>query len=63
MAQQGELIVIISPYFMAGLVYKERAAPIIHYMKDWEFEKIQEYCKKKKWSIKTEEEIYSDRTD
>lgn len=45
------LIRITSPYFCAGLVLNERTAPILHYMKNWSFEQIQEYCVNKNWQM------------
>lgn len=54
--EKGELLIITSPYFAAGLLYKERAAPIIKYMVKWDYDRIKAYCNKKGWSVKTIEE-------
>jgi hypothetical protein len=43
------VIRIVSPYFVAGVVVGERAAPIIGYMRWWSTSKIKTYCDKKKW--------------
>lgn len=54
---QGALLIVSAPHFVAGLVYKERAAPIISYMADWEFAKIKWYCRRKKWSLQKYSEL------
>jgi len=52
-------ITIKSSYFVAGLQlvkirdnYKNKCAPIISYMNDWDLEKIKAYCIKKKWEYR-----------
>lgn len=45
------LLRIVAPHFVAGLVLNVRAAPIIKYMLYWELNKIQQYCKHKKWTV------------
>ena len=55
--EKGTLLIVTSPYFVGGLFYKERASPIIQYMVNWDFNKIKSYCDKKKWSVKTPEEV------
>lgn len=59
--ETSTLLIVTSPYFTAGLVYKERAAPIIKYMIDWDFEQIKEYCAKKGWSVKTIQELEKEK--
>lgn len=55
------LIRITTPWFVAGVEVlpsgKKRAAPIIHYMKDFTVNKIFSYSKKKGWKA----EIYYER--
>lgn len=43
------LIRICSPYFVAGVVIGERAAPILRYMRYWPLKEIVAYCAKKRW--------------
>lgn len=54
--EKGELLIITSSYFVAGLFYKERASPLVKFMVDWDYNKIKSFCNKKKWSVKTLEE-------
>lgn len=54
--EAGTLLIISAPHYVAGLIYKERAAPIIQYMIDWDIEKIRAYCAKKNWKVMTLEE-------
>jgi hypothetical protein len=49
------IIRITSPYFCAGVIYGDgkvtKIAPIIKYMRKWNFNSIIEYCWKKKWNL------------
>jgi hypothetical protein len=50
----NHLISIETSYFSAGLVIGEKynkCAPILHYMKDWDIQKIKNYCSKKGWKF------------
>lgn len=40
---------IVSPFFVAGLIVGERAAPIISYMKSWSAARVEDYCRKRGW--------------
>lgn len=42
---------ITAPHFVAGVIEKERAAPIISYMVAWDLMKILDYCAKKGWEV------------
>lgn len=50
-----KLIRITSNYFCAGAIIKNnkitRIAPIIKYMKGWNYSKIFEYCQSKHWTL------------
>lgn len=59
----GTLLIVTSPYFAAGLLYKERAAPIIRYMAKWDYDRIKAHCTKRGWSIKTIEELEKHREE
>lgn len=54
------LIRIVTPYFVAGLVYKHPkkniCAPILAYMKQWDINKIESFCKQKSWKFEKLEE-------
>lgn len=54
--EEGQLLIISAPHYVAGLLYKQQAAPIIQYMTDWDIEKIKAYCSKKGWIVQTIEE-------
>jgi len=48
------VLIRISSYFVAGIIIKEsinKCAPIIKYMKNWNFAKIKRYCLKKNWKL------------
>ena len=49
------IIQITSGYFCAGLLVDDKTvtktAPIIKYMRGWEFEKVIDYCWKKRWKL------------
>jgi hypothetical protein len=51
------LFQIKAPHFCAGGEIKNRiiikAAPIIKYMIGWKAEKLSDFCKRKKWDIKS----------
>ena len=45
---------IESPYFTAGITQTgntRKCAPILSYMRAWDFEMIEAYCERKGWSI------------
>jgi len=49
-----KLIRIESSYFVAGITIGDtynKCAPILHYMKDWDIQKIKNYCSKKGWKL------------
>jgi len=50
------LIRIEAPHFVAGIIYNEswtsECAPIVSYMRDWNLNEIEGYCKKKGWKFK-----------
>lgn len=50
------LLRIVAPYFVAGIVVGERAAPIIKYMVPWTLEQIGAYCAKKRWTVEVANE-------
>lgn len=45
------LVRITASHFCAGIVVGHRAAPIIYYMINWDFNRISNYCNKKGWGI------------
>lgn len=45
------LVRIVTPYFVAGVVVGERAAPIIRYMESWSLQRIQNYVVSKGWEM------------
>ena len=51
----NKLIRITSNYFCAGAVIENnkitQIAPIIKYMKDWNYSKILNYCQSKHWTL------------
>ena len=52
----ASLIQITAPYFCAGLELKKRpefniCAPIIHYMKTWDWKRIKDYTSYKGWKL------------
>jgi hypothetical protein len=49
MLRQSKMIRVVAPWFVAGVVIGERAAPIIRYMKSWSKDRITAYCKKRNW--------------
>lgn len=48
-AESGDMIRIVAPHFVAGVVIGERAAPIVAYMTQWPVESIKAYCADKGW--------------
>ena len=46
---------IEAPHFVAGTVTEGRlvvtVAPILHYMEDWSITEMDNYCKKKGWTL------------
>ena len=46
---------IWAPHFVAAFVWKNnkmtKHAPIIKYMKNWDFERIEQYCIMKAWML------------
>lgn len=46
---------IQSPYFTVGLILRKervvRTPPIVHYMLNWHFSQVMEYCSNKGWSL------------
>lgn len=48
---------ITSDYFCAGVIIKEKTAPIIKYMLEWNENRIRFYCSQKGWIV---ERITSD---
>lgn len=47
---------ITAPHFCAGLIIKERAAPIIRYMLCWNENRVRFYCSQKNWAVEEIEE-------
>lgn len=49
------MLCITAPHFVAAVVLDEgtvvRAAPIVHYMIDWDMETVVKYCKSKNWKV------------
>ena len=43
------LVRITAPHFCAGVVVRERAAPIVKYMTGWSADRIRAYCHNKRW--------------
>ena len=48
---RGRLLRIVSPYFVAGVIVGEDAAPIIAYMARWPEAQIVAYCRRKRWTV------------
>ena len=49
-----EVIRVSAPHFVAMIVRengKSRAAPIVRYMRDWPLAKIEDYARKKGWTV------------
>lgn len=46
-----KLVRITAPHFVAGMVHRQHAAPIIAYMLHWPASKIRQYCTSKGWSL------------
>lgn len=51
-----KIIRIDGGYFCAGVILGrddrvEKTAPILKYMKGWDREKVESYCRKKKWNF------------
>lgn len=49
--QLGKFFIIDSGYFCAAIEVGGTVAPILHYMKTWDEQKIKSYCKKKGWKL------------
>ncbi len=45
------MLQITSPYFCAGVIIKEKTAPILKYMLDWNENRIRFYCSQKNWKV------------
>jgi hypothetical protein len=56
-AAHEELIRIVAPHFVAGVVFAHdeivRAAPIVQYMarNRWNFWRVLSYCEEKRWEL------------
>lgn len=54
-ASMSELLRIEAPHFVTGVVIEgwhvTRAAPIVKYMKGWDANHVEEYCRRKGWEI------------
>lgn len=50
-ARHMPLLRVSSPYFVAGIVPGEVAAPILGYMMDWDEASIRFYCDQQGWDI------------
>jgi hypothetical protein len=48
-ARRAPLIRIEAPHFVAGIIPRERAAPILAWMLNWSLEAILVYCRRKEW--------------
>jgi hypothetical protein len=51
------LVQITSPWFCAGVVVGETAAPIVKYMATWSLEAIEAYCRKRSWHLTIVEDL------
>lgn len=49
----SDLVRIVAPHFVAGVVLGQRCAPVVHYMRFWRYEKIARYCQGKRWACET----------
>jgi len=47
--KRAPLVRITAPHFVAGIVVRERAAPILAYMLPWSLTQILRYCDRKGW--------------
>jgi hypothetical protein len=49
------LLMIDAPHFCCGVVFREnqviRAAPIVHYMRGWNADRLKRYCAKRGWRV------------
>lgn len=46
------LLRIEAPHFVAGVIIGLAAAPIVGYMREWDYERIVRYCFRRRWSVR-----------
>ena len=47
----SQLVRILAPHFVAGVILGERAAPIVAYRRTWSLEQIAKHCRARRWQM------------